>query len=110
MVSWLLKPQINPVCWLATQEGSPVKTALGCTGMYTEGSRIYSHSLMRDWLLQHLEISFLFCLFGQQAMSLGFEIPERAGIMETFYPLEMMSVAKPGTAMPKKALLSLSSG
>lgn len=43
-------------------------------------------------------------------MSLDFEIPERAGIMETFCPLEMMSVAKPGTTMHKKALLSLSSG
>lgn len=74
MTSWMLKSQVNPVCWLATQEGSPVKTALGCTGKCTEGSRIHRHSLMRDWLLQHLKISVLFHLFGQQAMSLGFEI------------------------------------
>lgn len=30
--------------------------------------------------------------------------------METFYPLEMISVVRPGTAMHKKALFSLSSG
>lgn len=74
MTSWLLKSQVNPVCWLGTQEGSPVRTALGCTGKYTERSRIHHHSLMRDWLLRHLKISVLFYLFGQQAMSLGFEI------------------------------------
>lgn len=74
MTSRMLKSQVNTVCWLATQEGSPVKTALGCTGKCTEGSRIHRHSLMRDWLLQHLKISVLFYLFGEQAMSLGFEI------------------------------------
>lgn len=43
-------------------------------------------------------------------MSLGFEFPERARIMETFCPLRTMSVAEPGTSMHKGALLSLSSG
>lgn len=60
----------------------------------------------------HLEIFvlFYFFFFWQQAMFLGFKIPERAGIMETIGPLGTMSVAKSRTTMREKALLSWSSG
>lgn len=102
MTSCLLKPQVNPVCRLAKKEGSPVETALGCTGKCREGCRVHSHSLMRGCLSQHLEIFVFFCLFGQQAMFLSFEIPERAGMMETFCPLGTMSVAEPGTPCTRR--------
>lgn len=43
-------------------------------------------------------------------MSLGFEFPERDGIMETFFPWGPVSVAEPGTPMHKEACLPFSLG
>lgn len=45
---------------VTTQEGSPVKTALGCTGKCTEGSRIHSHSLTHVTGFYSI-LKFLFC-------------------------------------------------